>query len=791
MLAEKGLLKDAERNSRMQQGCIRISLLALLLLCLSAGYSHAQRTTPTIEGVLIETLKPYDNVVRAIEALGGRVTYQYAYVNGIAADIPSERFATIRSIPGVTALYKDGEIAKPSSLGSTRGGGSIPVSTETSEPVGRLSSKDLAKLALTSPSYSINNAGTNIERLHARGLTGQGTTVAVIDSGVRSGFKLVEDAIIGGIDFVDDGAPGPAADGQADWKQSSNDGHGTFVAGLIAGNYTFKVNRVMEQALLRYAPGALVQGNLPLIGTAPDAKIYVVRVFGEAGARVSTVVEAINHVIAQRELYFSSGGRQGIKIDVANLSLGISTLAAGRTLLDTSIDEMQEAGIVPVISVSDIGPSTLTNLSPATSKSALSVGASSVAVNERILYEVQYGIEFPKEFYPGIGADIRPFPGTEVQWFSSRGPSSDGRLDPDVVANGVGNLSQGYCPNEILEACFKRLSLGSGTSFSTPIVSGIAAVLTQAFPNATATQIRNAIISSAKTSALEPYFDVLDRGHGVPDADAAYALLSAGNVPDVLPPLPPMHTLVRNNIESNTSLIVQSGSIGKSFQNMMPGQRAEILYDVPLLTDYVRIRVSNVVMNGPQNRFYGGDRLFLYVHSARTSVGGTGDYRVNGELLLNGGQGEFIVRNPDTGVMRITLNPDTQNAGTVNAEVSVETALTVFDSTKTITGTIGNGLINSYTEHVNAGTTQLRFLLKWDHDWAHYPTSDLDIIVCSPTIPSTVADCRLLGNKSGATLASPERVTIENPIPGDWTFLIHGFNVPHGGTENFTLEIGH
>jgi serine protease AprX len=599
---------------------MRISLVALLLLLLIPGYSYAQ-PTGSFENVLIETQKPYDNVVRAIEALGGRVTFQYAYVNAIAAEIPVTTYASVSSIHGVTAVYKDDVITKPSSIASTRGN-SIQVSTESSTPVGKVNSKDLAKLAITSPGYSINNAGTRIESLHARGLTGQGTTVAVIDSGVRGGFKLVQDAIIGGIDFVDDGAPGPAADGQADWKQSSNDGHGTFVAGLIAGNYTFSVNQVMKQALLRYAPGALINGNLPLIGTAPDAKIYVVRVFGDAGARVSTVLAAIHHVIEQRQLYVSSGGRQGIKIDVANLSLGISTLAAGRTLLDTSIDEMLEAGIVPVVAVGDTGPSTLTNLSPGTSRSALSVGASSVAVNERILYEVQYGTQFQKEFYPGIGADIRPFSGTEVQWFSSRGPSSDGRLDPDVVANGVGNLSQGYCPNEILDACFKRLSIGSGTSFSAPIVSGIAAVLTQAFPNATATQIRNAIIASGQLSAIEPYFDVLDRGRGVPDANAAYALLEAG-ASDVLPPLPPQHTLVRDNIEDNTGLLVQSGSYGKSFVNMKPGQRAEILYEVPVLADYVRVRVNNVVMNGPQNPFF-RKRPSFPLHSQRQNF----DWRI-------------------------------------------------------------------------------------------------------------------------------------------------------------------
>ena len=98
-----------------------------------------------------------------------------------------------------------------------------------------------------------------------------------------------------------------------------------------------------------------------------------------------------------------------MKIEVANLSFGISTLAAGRTLLDRSVDAMLQAGIVPVVSVGNAGPATLTNSSPGSSRSAVTVGGSSRAANERILNEVLYGTEIPDEYYPGIGGDIRPF----------------------------------------------------------------------------------------------------------------------------------------------------------------------------------------------------------------------------------------------------------------------------------------------------------------------------------------------------------------------------------------------
>src|SRR4029453_4541671 len=110
-------------------------------------------------------------------------------------------------------------------------------------------------------------------------------------------------------------------------------GHRTFTAGLIGGKTSFLVNGVMKSALEQYAPGAIVNGELPLIGTAPDSRIYAVRVFGDnplIGSPASLVLAAIQHVIEQRVLYDDTQGRQGLKIEVANLSLGFSTLAAGQ-----------------------------------------------------------------------------------------------------------------------------------------------------------------------------------------------------------------------------------------------------------------------------------------------------------------------------------------------------------------------------------------------------------------------------------------------------------------------------
>jgi hypothetical protein len=786
----------------MKRRYLRGGFIALLFFQGLIGPAEAQQDTKW-QRILIKTRKPYDGIVRAVEASGGHVTQQFEYIDAIAAEVLEETVVTIGKLPGVQGIIEDVTVQGPASINPIRtwpAGQAQGTGITIGPTVGRkpIPSGSVKELAATQPQiYSINNAGTRIESLHAMGLTGNGVIVAVIDSGMRSGFDLAAEAVIGGADFFDDGAPGPAGDGQADWKKAGNDGHGTFAAGLIAGKTSFLVNGVMQSALQQYAPGAIVNGELPLIGTAPDARIYAVRVYQDpfVGAPLSAVMAAMDHVTKQRDLY-NNNEKKGLKIEVANVSLGFSTLAAGESELDELLDAMLDVGIVPVVSAGNVGPSAITIASPGTSRSGVTVGAANPAANERILFEVQYATQHPEEYYPGVGRDLRPFDGTEIDWSSARGPNADGRLDPDIVATGVGNISQGYCPDqtEVTDACFNNLSIGSGTSFSAPIVSGIAAVLMGAFPNAGATRIRNALIAAGNTGNVEPYFDAVDRGNGLVDAYAAYLLLNSGTVPGVLPQFtPPLHLPVESNIEQNPGLIVESGTLTEIMSGLKPGERGEILYTVPPDTDRVIVRIRNVEMTGPQNPFFGTDRMFLYVHSAKTSRA-RGNYLVEGELFV-GGEAErvFELTNPDTGVMRVTVNPDTLNGGLVNATVRLQTIPRSFPSTRVIDGTIGHKAIKTYTHDVDAKTKKLEFVLTWDHDWAHYPTSDVDLIVCSPDIPA--ADCRTLGNKQAATLASPERVTIEQPGAGTWTLLVNGFSVPtflplgNDFTDNFRIRI--
>jgi serine protease AprX len=102
----------------------------------------------------------------------------------------------------------------------------------------------------------------------------------------------------------------------------------------------------------------------------------------------------------------------------------------------------------------------------------------------------------------------------KVTGFSSRGPTSDGRIKPDVMAIGgpaiVASLTDGQTQGV------------SGTSISAPIITGLTACLWQAFPNKNAMEIINAIKQS---SDRYNHPDDSLYGYGIPDFMKAYNIL--------------------------------------------------------------------------------------------------------------------------------------------------------------------------------------------------------------------------------------------------------------------------
>ena len=159
--------------------------------------------------VLIRTAKPYDPIVNRISSLGGRVLYQYKYVDAIAAELPVDAVMALRDVVGTAAIAKDEEIALPARVDMFRGRNvAASVTNEfEADSIETLGELEIEQAATVNPSaYLLNNSIANVSSLHAGGTTGSGVIVAVIDSGIRPGFPHIslDGSVIGCEDFVGD-----------------------------------------------------------------------------------------------------------------------------------------------------------------------------------------------------------------------------------------------------------------------------------------------------------------------------------------------------------------------------------------------------------------------------------------------------------------------------------------------------------------------------------------------------------------------------------------------------------
>ena len=202
--------------------------------------------------------------------------------------------------------------------------------------------------------------------------------IAVIDSGFRPVKQHVSPSrlISPGLNLVPGATEPPAI-------SDLNEPHGTFVSGMAAANIAFcfsTANRFVVVA--EFYGGAFVSPPcaatarlVPMIGSAPGASIFPIKVFPAAGggSPTSRVIAAMEAAIDLRQK-FDTGEPGGLNIRVANLSLGGPTNAAARELDDQAVEALINADIVPVVAAGNEGHSSVTTGSPGTSFAALTVG---------------------------------------------------------------------------------------------------------------------------------------------------------------------------------------------------------------------------------------------------------------------------------------------------------------------------------------------------------------------------------------------------------------------------------
>ena len=287
---------------------------------------------------------------------------------------------------------------------------------------------------------------TSINTVQARpahlgyGATGAGIVWAILDSGIMAGhphFKRFQN-IKAQYDCTVRGPLSP--DGEAPDKN----GHGTHVAGIIAGSLKTKD-----------ADGREVEFS----GMAPAAELAIYKVLDDAGNGYDAwIIKALDHIAAINE----AAGR--LLIHGVNLSLGgsydPSIFGCGHTPLCVELRRLWNQGVVVVIAAGNEGFAVLEGAhGEIDANMDLSIG-DPANLDEAI----------------AVGSVNKSNPHTYgISYFSSRGPTADGRMKPDLVAPGERILS---CRHDFAASPsnFEDLYVEmSGTSMAAPHVSGIVA----------------------------------------------------------------------------------------------------------------------------------------------------------------------------------------------------------------------------------------------------------------------------------------------------------------------------
>lgn len=242
---------------------------------------------------------------------GSQIKRQYEHVfSGFSIKLPANEVLKMLTVPGVKAVYPNLTYTK------TQVGDATILNQEVFTP----------DMVNSGPFVGANDAWD-------LGYTGEGVTVAVIDTGVDYTHPDLAHAFgsYKGYDFVDDDF-----DPQEGTYNGEKQHHGTHVSGTIAANGVIK-------------------------GIAPDANLLCYRVLGEHGGTTEDIVAAI-------ELAIIDGA------DVMNLSLG-NSLNYPDWPTSIALDWAMYLGVVAVTSNGNAGPANWTVGSPGTSRRAISAGA--------------------------------------------------------------------------------------------------------------------------------------------------------------------------------------------------------------------------------------------------------------------------------------------------------------------------------------------------------------------------------------------------------------------------------
>jgi serine protease AprX len=428
-----------------------VTVAAVTVLAASAGVGAASaaprsETAPAGSRSVVVMAQPgrESSVQAEATAAGLRVTRRLDLIHGFAAVGSDAAVRRLAGRPGVLSVSSNQQLTPMSIVSS----------------LGYDPAADTGSLSAVSQIVGAQSAW-------AKGYTGKGVDVAVIDTGVSpvAGLNASGKVITGpDLSFDSVGAATPGLDAY---------GHGTFMAGLIAGRDATATTSASGCTTCLNSSG--YSDTTKFVGIAPDARIVNVKVGAADGATdVTQVIAGIDWVVQHAH-------DPGVNIRVISLSFGTaSTQAYTVDPLAQAAEQAWKQGIVVVAAAGNEGRAVANLADPAYDPYVLAVGGDdpvgTVATSDDSVPS-----------FAQHGTTARPVdviaPAAHV--LGLRVPGSF----IDTLSTNTGQVGT-------------RFQRGSGTSEATAITSGVAALLAQQYPLATPDQIKALITGTATALPL-------------------------------------------------------------------------------------------------------------------------------------------------------------------------------------------------------------------------------------------------------------------------------------------------
>jgi hypothetical protein len=578
--------------------------------------------------------------------------------------------------------------------------------------------------------------------------------------------------VVGGVDLSTD-----VGTAYEDPFSVDNHYHGTHVSGTIAGNaaYLFDTDSLLVQSML-------AQGyNVPeydettsivtLFGNAPDALLYAVKVFDHTGgsAANSIIIAGIEYAIALHE--------SGTDVDVINMSLGGGSGYEGRDLESQAVDYGTSVGITFVVSAGNDGPAPLTIGTPSGANTAITVAASADPAHTRVFWDYNYG-------FVGAGDLLYTSSDPQIAYFSSRGPTSDGRDEPTASAVGTFVLSS-------MTGGPFELGFLSGTSMASPNMAGVVALLNSAGEGMGASpyDYKQAVVAG---SHMMPGYADFEQGAGLVNAaDAMSALLSDHHLGSTQKPLKHHYSPIAAQPEGRN--LGRGGSTSFSITDLNPGYVEYYWFRAHPNLEKISLDISNVNLGDDPIEFNSFEvHIMSPIRSTDSSylqsINVWGDAHLEVSNLNSDASGYVygVTATPMPlmdGYVRIAIENDWTSYDVLSGDfvLTLETGHHGFADEYSY-GSLENHENTGFFE-VGFGTNGVMLELNWLRDWALYPTSDLDLIVAWFD-----TDGNLYYDYSGATFSSPELVVIEATNIAAVYVFVDGFET-YGFTEYWLLGV--